>query len=104
LYDNGEKKKSEVPIFTGGDAEAMICTLVWEFTEVANNLDFTEPEEKFINFRKCLCDIARDDWDTVRTQYPITLGGFNSARTVYTWKEMILPKEVYEMQKTTSKQ
>jgi hypothetical protein len=101
LYDNGEKKKGEVPIFTGGDTEAMIRTLC-EFTEVANDLDFTEPEEKFTNFRKCLCDIARDDWDTVRTQYPITLGGFIG--TVYTWKEMILPVDVYKMQKTTLKQ
>eukprot|EP00978_Attheya_sp_CCMP212_P046589 scaffold400538_cov55-Attheya_sp.AAC.1 len=65
LYDNGEKKKGEVPIFNGVDAEAMIRTLR-EFVEVADDLDFTEPAEKFTNFRKCLRDIARDDWDTVR--------------------------------------
>jgi hypothetical protein len=90
LYDNGEKKKGEVPIFTGGDAEAMIRTLR-KFTEVADDLDFTEPEEKFINFKKCLHDITCDDWDTVRTQYPITLGRFTS--TEYSWKGMILPED-----------
>ena len=91
LYDNGEKKKGEVPIFTGGDAEAMIRTLR-EFVEVAEDLDFTEPTEKFTQFRKCLRDIARDDWGTVRAEYPVTIGGFNA--TVYTRKEMILPKDV----------
>ena len=96
LYDNGEKKKGEVPIFNGGDAEAMIRTLR-EFVEVAVDLDFTEPVEKFTNFRKCLRDIARDDWDTARAGYPPTIGGFNA--TVYAWKEMILPEDVYEMQK-----
>eukprot|EP00978_Attheya_sp_CCMP212_P019036 scaffold52846_cov53-Attheya_sp.AAC.1 len=74
----------------------MIRTLR-EFVEVADDLDFTEPAEKFTNFRKRLRDIARDDWDTVRVQYPATIGGFNA--TVYAWKEMILPEDVYEMQK-----
>eukprot|EP00978_Attheya_sp_CCMP212_P034079 scaffold141082_cov39-Attheya_sp.AAC.1 len=76
LYDNGEKKKGKVPTFNGGDAEAMIRTLR----------------------EKCLHDIALDDWDTVRTQYPITLGGFTAGK-LYSWKEMILPEDVYEMEK-----
>jgi hypothetical protein len=34
---------------------------VREFKEIASDLDFTEPQEKFTNFRKCLRDVARDD-------------------------------------------
>jgi hypothetical protein len=96
LYDNGEKKKGEVPIFNGGDAEDMIGT-IREFKEVADVLDFTEPNEKIVNFRKCLREEARDDWDTVRAQYPVTLGGFTGS--LYSWKEMIIPEDMYEVQK-----
>ena len=96
LYDNGEKKKGEVPIFNGGDAEDMIRT-IREFKEVADDLDFTEPNEKFVNFRKCLREVARDDWDTVRAQYPVTIGGFTGS--LYSWKEMIIPEDMYEVQK-----
>eukprot|EP00978_Attheya_sp_CCMP212_P011622 scaffold28764_cov30-Attheya_sp.AAC.2 len=61
LYDDG-KRKNKVPLFYGGDAEAMIHT-VKEFDEVADDLEFTEAHAKFINFRKCLHDVAHDDWD-----------------------------------------
>eukprot|EP00978_Attheya_sp_CCMP212_P032987 scaffold131149_cov40-Attheya_sp.AAC.1 len=65
LYDDG-KRKNEVPLFYGGDAEAMIRT-VREFDEVADeDLEFTEAHEKFTNCRKCLRDVARDDWDTAK--------------------------------------
>eukprot|EP00978_Attheya_sp_CCMP212_P038013 scaffold184224_cov24-Attheya_sp.AAC.2 len=47
------------------DAEAMIRT-VREFDEVADDLEFTEANEKFTNFRKCLRDVAHDDWDTAK--------------------------------------
>jgi hypothetical protein len=96
LYDNGEKKKGEVPIFNGDSAEDMICT-IREFKEVADDLDFTEPNEKFVNLRKCLHEVARDDWDTVRAQYPVTIGGFTGS--LYSWKEMIIPEDMYEVQK-----
>ena len=95
-YEDGTKKKAEVPIFHGGDAESMIKT-VREFKEIASDLDFTEPQEKFTNFRKCLRDVARDDWDTAKATFPITEEGFNG--TLEAWKQMLLPEDVYENQK-----
>eukprot|EP00978_Attheya_sp_CCMP212_P027921 scaffold94862_cov41-Attheya_sp.AAC.2 len=59
LYDDG-KRKNKVPLFCGGDAEAMIHT-AQEFDEVADDLEFTKAHEKFTNFRKCLRDVACDD-------------------------------------------
>ena len=50
IYDDG-KRKSKVPLFYGGDAEAMIRT-IREFREVADDLEFTEAQEKFTNFYK----------------------------------------------------
>eukprot|EP00978_Attheya_sp_CCMP212_P011729 scaffold29115_cov56-Attheya_sp.AAC.2 len=87
LYDDG-KRKNEVPLFYGGDAEAIICT-VQEFDEVADDLEFTEAHEKFTNFRKCLRNVARDDWDTAKVGQAITIAG----------KLMILPEDIYEAQK-----
>eukprot|EP00978_Attheya_sp_CCMP212_P038902 scaffold197348_cov48-Attheya_sp.AAC.1 len=95
LYDDG-KRKNEVPLFYGGDAEAMICT-VREFDEVADDLEFTEAHVKFTNFRKCLRDVARDDWDTAKVGQAITIAGFKAM--MYAWKLMILPEDIYEAQK-----
>eukprot|EP00978_Attheya_sp_CCMP212_P002317 scaffold4796_cov57-Attheya_sp.AAC.5 len=95
LYDDG-KRKNEVPLFYNGDAEAMICT-VREFDEVADDLEFTEVHEKFTNFRKCLRDVARDDWDTAKVGQDMTIAGFKA--TMYAWKLMILPEDIYEAQK-----
>eukprot|EP00978_Attheya_sp_CCMP212_P017828 scaffold48076_cov58-Attheya_sp.AAC.2 len=95
LYDDGKRKK-EVPLFYGGDAEAMICT-VQEFDEVADDLEFAETHEKFTNFRKCLRNVARDDWDTAKVGQDITIAGFKA--TMYAWKLMILPEDIYEAQK-----
>eukprot|EP00978_Attheya_sp_CCMP212_P040514 scaffold221755_cov30-Attheya_sp.AAC.1 len=74
----------------------MICT-VREFDEDANDLEFTEAHEKFTNFRKCLHDVARDDWDTAKVGQAITIAGFQA--TMYAWKLMILPEDIYEAQK-----
>eukprot|EP00978_Attheya_sp_CCMP212_P040442 scaffold220887_cov43-Attheya_sp.AAC.1 len=72
LYDDG-KRKNEVPLFYGGDAaEAMIRT-VREFDEATDDLEFTEANEKFTNFRKCLRDVARDDWDTAKVGQDMTI-------------------------------
>eukprot|EP00978_Attheya_sp_CCMP212_P035687 scaffold156847_cov66-Attheya_sp.AAC.1 len=95
LYDDG-KRKNEVPLFYGGDAEAMIRT-VREFDEVADDLEFTEAHEKFTNFRKCLRDVACDDWDIAKVGQAITIAGFKA--TMYVWKLMILPEDIYEAQK-----
>eukprot|EP00978_Attheya_sp_CCMP212_P045637 scaffold354410_cov40-Attheya_sp.AAC.1 len=96
LYDDG-KRKNEVPLFYGGDAEAMIRT-VREFDEVADDLEFTEAHEKFTNFRKCLRDVARDDWDTAKVGQDMTIAGFKAM--MYAWKLMILPEDIYEAQKS----
>jgi hypothetical protein len=37
---------------------------VWEFRELADDLEFTQAQEKLTNFRKCLRDVACDDCDT----------------------------------------
>jgi hypothetical protein len=95
-YDDRTKKKAEVPIFYEGDAESMIRT-VREFKEIASDLDFTEAQEKFTNFRKCLRNVARDDWDTAKAGFPNTKAGFNG--TLKAWKQMILPEDVYENEK-----
>jgi hypothetical protein len=95
IYDDG-KRKAEVPLFYGGDAETMIRT-VREFREVADDLEFTEAQEKFTNFRKCLRDVTRDDWDTAKVGQPNTIVGFDA--TMYQWKMMILPEDIYEAQK-----
>eukprot|EP00978_Attheya_sp_CCMP212_P011224 scaffold27572_cov24-Attheya_sp.AAC.1 len=94
LYDG--KRKNEVPLFYGGDAEAMIHT-VREFDEVADDLEFTEAHEKFTNFRKCLRDVARDDWDNAKVGQAMTIAGFKDM--MYAWKLMILPEDIYEAQK-----
>eukprot|EP00978_Attheya_sp_CCMP212_P002118 scaffold4359_cov53-Attheya_sp.AAC.1 len=94
LYDDG-KRKNEVPLFYGGDAEAMIRT-VREFDEVADDLEFTEAHEKFTNFRKCLRNVAHDDWDTAKVGQDMTIAGFKA--TVYAWKLMILSEDIYEAQ------
>eukprot|EP00978_Attheya_sp_CCMP212_P005550 scaffold12459_cov56-Attheya_sp.AAC.2 len=70
---------------------------VREFREVADDLEFTEAQEKFTNFRKCLRDVARDDWDTAKVGQPNTIVGFDA--TMYQWKLMILPEDIYEAQK-----
>eukprot|EP00978_Attheya_sp_CCMP212_P037100 scaffold172822_cov60-Attheya_sp.AAC.3 len=90
------KKKKEVPLFYGGDAEAMIRT-VREFDEVTDDLEFTEAHEKFTNFRKRLRDVARDDWDTAKVGQDMTIAGFKA--TMYAWKLMILPEDICEAQK-----
>eukprot|EP00978_Attheya_sp_CCMP212_P038212 scaffold187254_cov59-Attheya_sp.AAC.2 len=59
LYDDG-KRKNEVPLFYGGDAEAMI-----------------QAHENFTNFRKCLRDAARDDWDTAKVGQDMTIAVTN---------------------------
>eukprot|EP00978_Attheya_sp_CCMP212_P001021 scaffold2113_cov63-Attheya_sp.AAC.3 len=74
----------------------MICT-VQEFDEVADDLKFTEAHETFTNFRKCLRDVARDDWDTTKVGQAITVAGFKVM--MYAWKLMILPEDIYEVQK-----
>eukprot|EP00978_Attheya_sp_CCMP212_P013003 scaffold32449_cov55-Attheya_sp.AAC.5 len=74
----------------------MICT-VREFDEVADDLEFTEAHKKFTNFRKCLRDVARDDWDTAKVGQAITIAGFKA--TMYARKLRILPKGIYEAQK-----
>jgi hypothetical protein len=96
-YNDRTKKKDAVPIFYGGDAESMIRS-VREFKEIASDLDFTEAQEKFTNFRKCLPDVACDDWDTTKTGFPNTEAGFNGRR-LEAWKQMILLEDVYENQK-----
>eukprot|EP00978_Attheya_sp_CCMP212_P011916 scaffold29619_cov63-Attheya_sp.AAC.11 len=95
LYDDG-KRKNEVPLFYGGDVEVMICS-VREFDEVADDFEFTEAQEKFTNSRKCLRDVACDDWDTAKVGQAITIAGFKA--TMYAWKLMILPEDIYEAQK-----
>jgi hypothetical protein len=95
IYDDG-KRKGDVPLFYGGDAKALIRT-IREFREVAEDLEFTEAQEKFKNFRKCLRDVARDDWDTAKAGQPETLQGFET--TLYQFKLMILPEDIYETQK-----
>eukprot|EP00978_Attheya_sp_CCMP212_P017206 scaffold45668_cov45-Attheya_sp.AAC.2 len=75
--DQITKKKNEVALFYGGDAEVMIRT-VREFDEVADDLEFTEAHEKFTNFRKCLRDVARDDWDTAKVGQDMTIAGFKA--------------------------
>jgi hypothetical protein len=86
-----------VPILNGGYVEDMIRT-IREFKKVADDLDFTKLIKKFVNFRKCgLCEVAHDDWDTVGAKYPVTLSGFTGS--LYLWKEMVLPEDMYEVQK-----
>eukprot|EP00978_Attheya_sp_CCMP212_P038633 scaffold193211_cov56-Attheya_sp.AAC.2 len=70
---------------------------VHAFQEEADNLEFTEAQEKFTNFRKCLRDVARDDRDTAKVGQPNTIIGFNT--TMYEWKLMILSEDIYEAQK-----
>eukprot|EP00978_Attheya_sp_CCMP212_P006451 scaffold14756_cov63-Attheya_sp.AAC.2 len=71
---------------------------VQEFDEIVDDLEFTEAHEKFINFRKCLRDVARDDWGTMKVRQANTIAGFKA--TIYAWKLMILPPEdIYEAQK-----
>eukprot|EP00978_Attheya_sp_CCMP212_P010935 scaffold26612_cov56-Attheya_sp.AAC.3 len=72
LYEDGKRKNEVLPLFYGGDAEVMIHT-VQEFDEVADDLEFTEAHEKFTNFRKCLYDVACDDWDTVKVRQVNTI-------------------------------
>eukprot|EP00978_Attheya_sp_CCMP212_P014097 scaffold35784_cov27-Attheya_sp.AAC.1 len=81
LYDDG-KRKNEVPLFYGGDAEAMIHT-VREFDEVADDLEFTEAHKKFTNFRKCLHDVARDDWDNAKVGQAMTIADIYEAQKNY---------------------
>ena len=76
MYDD-TKRKGDVPLFYGGDAKAMIPT-IREFREVAEDLEFTEAQEKFKNFPKCLRDVARDEWDTAKAEQPETLTGFEA--------------------------
>eukprot|EP00978_Attheya_sp_CCMP212_P000096 scaffold185_cov42-Attheya_sp.AAC.7 len=71
---------------------------VQEFDEVADDLEFTEAHEKFMNFRKCLRDVAHDDWDTTKVGQVITIACISKA-TIYAWKLMILPEDIYEAQK-----
>eukprot|EP00978_Attheya_sp_CCMP212_P009396 scaffold22205_cov65-Attheya_sp.AAC.1 len=69
-----------------------------EFQEVADDLEFMDgAHEKFTNFRKCLCDVARDDWDAAKVGQANTIDGFNAA--MYACKFMILPEDIFEVQK-----
>eukprot|EP00978_Attheya_sp_CCMP212_P032678 scaffold128677_cov51-Attheya_sp.AAC.5 len=86
LYDDG-KRKNEVPLFYGSDAEAMIH-IVREFDEVADDLEFTEAHEKFTNFGNnnvCLetNDLPEDIYEaqknyieTVKKPYTVTVCDF----------------------------
>eukprot|EP00978_Attheya_sp_CCMP212_P027402 scaffold91726_cov59-Attheya_sp.AAC.1 len=76
---------------------------VREFDEVlADDLEFTEAHEKFTNFRKCLRDVARDDWDTAKVGQDMTIAGFKAM--VYAWKLMIYypTKTSMKLRKTTA--
>jgi hypothetical protein len=64
-----------VPLFYSGDAEAMVQT-VGGFDEVAHVLEFTEAHENYTNSRKCLRNVARDDWDTAKVRQVNTIAGF----------------------------
>eukprot|EP00978_Attheya_sp_CCMP212_P012929 scaffold32269_cov62-Attheya_sp.AAC.2 len=74
----------------------MICT-VRAFDEVADDLEFTEAQKQFTNFGKCLRDVAHDDWNTAKVGQAIAIAGFKA--TMYAWKLMILPEDIFEAQK-----
>eukprot|EP00978_Attheya_sp_CCMP212_P001542 scaffold3163_cov60-Attheya_sp.AAC.12 len=71
---------------------------VQEFDEVVDDYEFTKAHEKFTNFRKCLCGVAHDEWDTAKVGQLNTIAGFK-ATTMYAWKLMIFPEDIYETQK-----
>ena len=66
----GNRTKFEVPICNGSNLESVLITIN-EFKEASQVLDYIEATELlFINFRRCLDGIAREDWSLLTDTMP----------------------------------
>jgi hypothetical protein len=89
MYADGTTVKRDIPQMDSTSIEAVLHC-IQEYQETADEINL-DGDELFINFRRTLCGIAKDDWDSVTALINNrTLATFLVA--LENWKsDMILP-------------